>query len=180
MELWEEGNKLQIFFNLVSYVCDVRWAPLSREAEWSWPQRMITVSSAMPPLVLRLWLRLTIKGRIMPRDCGWRKLRATRSRRYCRFLWGQSVVWAWLSVERKSWNGSLFISLTLLKFLFSRECSEAGQRRTRKEGNEYKMMPNRRNMYTVQNNSGIQWISTYLSYFLQMVSFIFISSNRNR
>lgn len=34
------------------------------------------------------------------------------------------------------------------------ESSEAGQRRTRKEGNEYKMMPNRRNMYTVQNNSG--------------------------
>nr|XP_058151348.1 zinc finger matrin-type protein 3 isoform X3 [Dasypus novemcinctus] len=33
------------------------------------------------------------------------------------------------------------------------ESSEAGQRRTRKEGNEYKMMPNRRNMYTVQNNS---------------------------
>lgn len=34
------------------------------------------------------------------------------------------------------------------------ESSESGQRRTRKEGNEYKMMPNRRNMYTVQNNSG--------------------------
>lgn len=34
------------------------------------------------------------------------------------------------------------------------ESSEAGQRRARKEGNEYKMMPNRRNMYTVQNNSG--------------------------
>lgn len=34
------------------------------------------------------------------------------------------------------------------------ESSEAGQRRTRKEGSEYKMMPNRRNMYTVQNNSG--------------------------
>ncbi|XP_066096798.1 zinc finger matrin-type protein 3 [Saccopteryx bilineata] len=34
------------------------------------------------------------------------------------------------------------------------ESSEAGQRRTRKEGNEYKMMSNRRNMYTVQNNSG--------------------------
>ncbi|XP_045439655.1 zinc finger matrin-type protein 3 isoform X3 [Pipistrellus kuhlii] len=33
------------------------------------------------------------------------------------------------------------------------ESSEAGQRRARKEGNEYKMMPNRRNMYTVQNNS---------------------------
>lgn len=34
------------------------------------------------------------------------------------------------------------------------ESSEAGQRRARKEGNEYKMMPHRRNMYTVQNNSG--------------------------
>ncbi|XP_013837674.2 zinc finger matrin-type protein 3 isoform X1 [Phacochoerus africanus] len=33
------------------------------------------------------------------------------------------------------------------------ESSEVGQRRTRKEGNEYKMMPNRRNMYAVQNNS---------------------------
>lgn len=34
------------------------------------------------------------------------------------------------------------------------ESSEAGQRRARKEGNEYKMMPNRRNVYTVQNNTG--------------------------
>lgn len=34
------------------------------------------------------------------------------------------------------------------------DSSEVGQRRTRKEGNEYKMMPNRRNMYAVQNNSG--------------------------
>lgn len=118
----------------------------------------------MPPLVLQLWLRLTIKGRITPRDCGWRKLRVTHSCRYCRFLWGQSVVWDWVSAERKSWNGSLFRSLTLLKFLFSRESSEAGQRRARKEGNEYKMMPNRRNMYTVQNNTGIQYISTYLGY----------------
>nr|XP_015301030.1 PREDICTED: zinc finger matrin-type protein 3 isoform X3 [Macaca fascicularis] len=33
------------------------------------------------------------------------------------------------------------------------ESSELGQRRARKEGNEFKMMPNRRNMYTVQNNS---------------------------
>ncbi|KAF7463416.1 Hypothetical predicted protein [Marmota monax] len=34
------------------------------------------------------------------------------------------------------------------------DSSEVGQRRARKEGNEFKMMPNRRNMYTVQNNSG--------------------------
>ncbi|KAB0362511.1 hypothetical protein FD755_014047 [Muntiacus reevesi] len=33
------------------------------------------------------------------------------------------------------------------------DSSEVGQRRTRKDGNEYKMMPNRRNMYAVQNNS---------------------------
>ncbi|XP_030787726.1 zinc finger matrin-type protein 3 isoform X3 [Rhinopithecus roxellana] len=33
------------------------------------------------------------------------------------------------------------------------ESTELGQRRARKEGNEFKMMPNRRNMYTVQNNS---------------------------
>ncbi|KAK2501770.1 hypothetical protein MC885_003148 [Smutsia gigantea] len=57
------------------------------------------------------------------------------------------------------------------------ESSEAGQRRTRKEGNEYKMMPNRRNTYTVQNNSGTLWISTYFGYILQMGSFIFISFN---
>lgn len=34
------------------------------------------------------------------------------------------------------------------------ESSEVGQRRSRKEGHEYKMMPPRRNMYTVQNSSG--------------------------
>lgn len=34
------------------------------------------------------------------------------------------------------------------------DASELGKRRTRKEGNEYKMMQNRRNMYTVQNNTG--------------------------
>ncbi|KAM9189939.1 zinc finger matrin-type protein 3 [Dugong dugon] len=34
------------------------------------------------------------------------------------------------------------------------ESSEVGQRRARKEGNEYKMMSNRRNMYAVQNTSG--------------------------
>ncbi|XP_074260677.1 zinc finger matrin-type protein 3 isoform X3 [Saimiri boliviensis] len=33
------------------------------------------------------------------------------------------------------------------------ESSELGQRRARKEGNEFKVMPNRRNTYTVQNNS---------------------------
>lgn len=33
------------------------------------------------------------------------------------------------------------------------DSSEVGQRRARKEGNEFKMMPNRRNMYTVHNNS---------------------------
>ena len=31
------------------------------------------------------------------------------------------------------------------------DSSEVGQRRTRKEGNEYKMMPNRRNMYLKKN-----------------------------
>lgn len=34
------------------------------------------------------------------------------------------------------------------------ESSEVGQRRSRKEGHDYKMMPTRRNVYTVQNNSG--------------------------
>lgn len=34
------------------------------------------------------------------------------------------------------------------------DASELGKRRARKEGNEYKMMQNRRNMYTVQNNTG--------------------------
>ncbi|XP_075412175.1 zinc finger matrin-type protein 3 [Tenrec ecaudatus] len=34
------------------------------------------------------------------------------------------------------------------------DSSEAGQRRARKEGSEYKMMSNRRNTHTVQNNSG--------------------------
>ncbi|XP_077017215.1 zinc finger matrin-type protein 3 isoform X2 [Tamandua tetradactyla] len=34
------------------------------------------------------------------------------------------------------------------------ESSEVGPRRARKEGNEYKMMPSRRNVYTMQNNSG--------------------------
>ncbi|NXN64013.1 ZMAT3 protein, partial [Himantopus himantopus] len=34
------------------------------------------------------------------------------------------------------------------------DTSELGKRRARKEGNEYKMMQNRRNMYTVQNNTG--------------------------
>ncbi|XP_017655017.1 zinc finger matrin-type protein 3 isoform X2 [Nannospalax galili] len=34
------------------------------------------------------------------------------------------------------------------------DSSEASQRRPRKEGNEFKMMPSRRNMYAVQNNSG--------------------------
>lgn len=38
--------------------------------------------------------------------------------------------------------------------LIFRDTSELGKRRTRKEGNEYKMMQNRRNMYTVQNNTG--------------------------
>ncbi|XP_040859032.1 zinc finger matrin-type protein 3 isoform X1 [Ochotona curzoniae] len=33
------------------------------------------------------------------------------------------------------------------------ESPEVGQRRNRKEGNDFKMMPNRRNMYTVQNSS---------------------------
>lgn len=37
--------------------------------------------------------------------------------------------------------------------LFS-DSSEAGQRRTRKEGNEFKMTSHRRNVYTVQSNSG--------------------------
>ena len=129
----------------------------------------------MPPSALRLWPRLTIKARIMPRGCGWRKLRVTHSRRYCRFLLGQSVMWDSLSLEKNSWKGALFRSLTLLKCLFSRDSSEVGQRRTRKEGNEYKMMPNRRNMYAVQNNSGILWLFTCLGYVLQMVSTIFIS-----
>lgn len=34
------------------------------------------------------------------------------------------------------------------------DSAEAGQRRTRKEGSEFKMVATRRNMYTVQNNSG--------------------------
>ncbi|OXB82480.1 UNVERIFIED_CONTAM: hypothetical protein H355_000738 [Colinus virginianus] len=34
------------------------------------------------------------------------------------------------------------------------DASELGKRRTRKEGNEYKMMQNRRNTYTVQNSTG--------------------------
>lgn len=107
-------RKLCIFFNLVSScVFDVRWAPLSQEAEWSWPRRMITVSSVMPPSVPQLWLRLTIKGRIMPRGCGWRKLRVTHSRRYCHFLWGHSVMWDWLSLKKKSRKGFLFRRLTL-------------------------------------------------------------------
>lgn len=58
-----------------------RWAPLSLEAEWSWPRRTITVSSVMPPLVPRPWLRLTTKGRTTPRGCGWQKHRVTHSRR---------------------------------------------------------------------------------------------------
>lgn len=57
-----------------------RWAPLSLEAEWSWPLRTITVSSVMPPLVPRPWLRLTTKGRTTPRGCGWQKRRVTHSR----------------------------------------------------------------------------------------------------
>ncbi|XP_025051782.1 zinc finger matrin-type protein 3 isoform X3 [Alligator sinensis] len=38
------------------------------------------------------------------------------------------------------------------------ETSDVGKRRARKEGNEYKMMQNRRNVYTVQNNTGHQGI----------------------
>lgn len=34
------------------------------------------------------------------------------------------------------------------------DSAEAGQRRTRKEGSEFKMVTTRRNMYTVQSNSG--------------------------
>ncbi|XP_005146970.2 zinc finger matrin-type protein 3 isoform X2 [Melopsittacus undulatus] len=34
------------------------------------------------------------------------------------------------------------------------DASELSKRRARKEGNEYKMMQNRRNMYTVQNSTG--------------------------
>lgn len=34
------------------------------------------------------------------------------------------------------------------------DASEIGPRRSRKEGNDYKMMPGRRNMCAVQNNSG--------------------------
>lgn len=98
------------FFDLVFCVFHIRWAPLSREAEWSWPPRTITVSSVTPPSVLRLWPRLTTAGRTTPRGSGWRRLRVTRSRRYCRFLWGQCCVR--LSLEKKNRKGSLLRSLT--------------------------------------------------------------------
>ncbi|ELV13458.1 Zinc finger matrin-type protein 3 [Tupaia chinensis] len=39
------------------------------------------------------------------------------------------------------------------------DSSEVGPRRARKEGNEFKMMPNRRNMYTVQSNSAGPYFS---------------------
>lgn len=102
-DLWREGRLSSVFFKpclLVCCVFDVRWAPLGQEAEWSWLQRMTTASSVMPPSAPRLWPRLTIKGRIMPRGCGWLKLRVTRSRRYCHFLWGQGVMWDRLSLKR--------------------------------------------------------------------------------
>lgn len=35
-----------------------------------------------------------------------------------------------------------------------RESSEGSKRRPRKEGSDYKMMQNRRNVYAVQNNTG--------------------------
>lgn len=156
------------FFDFVSCVVTDRWAPLSQEAVWSWPPRMTTVSFVMPPSAPRLWRRPTIRARITPRGCDSQKRRVTHSRRYCHFLWGQSVMWN--CVVRKRVEKDVCLEVSFFLHLFSsRESPEVGQRRNRKEGNDFKMMPNRRNMYTVQNSSGILCISTHLAYLLHLV-----------
>lgn len=51
-------------------------------------------------------------------------------------------------------KGSLVQLAHSFQIPFTRDSAEAGQRRTRKEGSEFKMVATRRNMYTVQSNSG--------------------------
>lgn len=58
----------------------LRWDPVNQVAEWSWLQRMITASFVMPHLVLRLWHRLTTKGKITPSGCVLQRHRITHSR----------------------------------------------------------------------------------------------------
>lgn len=77
---------------------------------------MTTVSCAMPPSAPLPWHRRTTRGRTMPRDSVWPKLRVTHSRRYCHCLWGQTVMWERLW-QRRSWKGALFDWLTHFKFL---------------------------------------------------------------
>lgn len=51
-------------------------------------------------------------------------------------------------------KGSLVRLAHSFQIPFTRDSAEAGQRRTRKEGSEFKMVATRRNMNPVQSNSG--------------------------
>lgn len=153
-------QQLNFLFHFV-FPFAARWDPVNQVAEWSWPQRMTTASFVMPHLVLQLWHRLTTRGKIMPNGCVLQKHRITHSRRYCstsRSGWKHVAVSLAVFFVRKLWIAAVCISLIF------RDASELGKRRTRKEGNEYKMMQNRRNMYTVQNNTGNQKFASVLLY----------------
>ncbi|XP_036610445.1 zinc finger matrin-type protein 3 isoform X2 [Trichosurus vulpecula] len=84
---------------------------------------------------------------------GSRVIRATEND-YCKLCDASFSSLAVAQAHYKGKNHARRMRLVEAQNNLSLDSSEVSQRRTRKEGNEYKMMQNRRNAYALQNNTG--------------------------